>query len=258
MSAPDVARRDEIAANLATVRARIAAACADAGRDPAGVTLVAITKTHPASDVLHLAHLGVGDIGENRDQEAAPKAAEVQAAGVAVRWHFVGQLQRNKCPSVAGYAHMVHTVDRVRLAVALDRAAQRHGRAPLPVLVQVSLDGVVGRGGAVPEEVAGSPMPDETGDDALPADHHLDRVLAAVAAAPSLSLRGLMTVAPLEWEPERAFDLLAGIAARVRRAYPAATVLSAGMSGDLEQAIRYGATHVRIGTALLGNRAPLM
>jgi pyridoxal phosphate enzyme (YggS family) len=235
-------RRAELATRLAKLRTRIADACAAAGRDRAGVTLVAVTKTYPASDVLQLAGLGVRDAGENRDQEAAPKAAEVAAAGAEVRWHFVGQLQRNKCRSVAGYASMVHSVDSVRLAGALARAA-RTRTAPLDVLVQVSIDGDPARGGAL----AGS------GDD----DRLLPRVAAAVAGEPTLRLRGVMAVAPLDWSPERAFERLASVSSALRADYPGADLVSAGMSGDLEQAVAFGATHVRIGSALLGNRPPL-
>jgi Predicted enzyme with a TIM-barrel fold len=279
----DEARRATLAANLAAVRERIAGACRDAGRDPDEVTLIVVTKTYPASDVLHLVSLGVTDVGENRDQEAAPKAAEVAAAlagsggpaqsGVTQsginqsdgaepgaarrpRWHFVGRLQRNKCRSVVRYADLVHSVDSVRLAQALDRAAlgraalgraalgrpegEGHGR--LDVLVQVSLDADPSRGGAV-----------ATGG--VDEDVALDPVLATVAAAEGLRLRGLMAVAPLDWEPERAFATLAEIHVRVRAQYPDATILSAGMSGDLEAAIRHGATHVRVGSAILGHRS---
>jgi len=237
---PD-SREVELAANLATVRGRIAAACAAAGRPSDEVTLVAVTKTYPAADVVRLAALGVPDIGENRDQEAAPKAVEVAAAGARVRWHFVGRLQRNKARSVAGYADLVHSVDSVRLARALAGAA-RERPAPLGVLVQVSLDGDASRGGAVPDG---------------PQDVDVDRVADAVAEAGSLVLRGVMAVAPMGWEPAAAFARLADVAQRLRRRYPEAAVISAGMSGDLEAAVEYGATHVRIGAALLGNRAPL-
>jgi len=239
---PD-SREVELAANLATVRERIAAACAAAGRPSDEVTLVAVTKTYPAADVVRLAALGVPDIGENRDQEAAPKAAEVAAAGARVRWHFVGRLQRNKARSVAGYADLVHSVDSVRLARALAEAA-RERPAPLGVLVQVSLDGDASRGGAVPD-----------GPQDLDVD--VDRVADAVAEAGSLALRGVMAVAPMGWEPAAAFARLAEVAQRLRQRYPEAVVISAGMSGDLEAAVEYGATHVRIGAALLGNRAPL-
>jgi len=232
------ARQAELGDNLAAVRERLAAACRAAGRDPGEVTLVAVTKTYPFEDVVRLAALGVTDIGENRDQEAAPKAAAVTAGGAAVRWHFVGQLQRNKCRSVVGYADVVHSVDSVRLTEALSAAASTrdspHGT--LTCLVQVSLDAA--RGGVPAAE--------------------LDPVLAAVAGASGLALGGLMAVAPLGWEPDRAFDTLAAIAAEVRRSYPDATILSAGMSGDVESAVRHGATHVRIGSALLGNRPSLM
>jgi len=235
-------RRAELATRLARVRTRIADACAAAGRDRAAVTLVAVTKTYPASDVLHLAALGVRDIGENRDQEAAPKAASVAAAGEEVRWHFVGQLQRNKARSVAGYASLVHSVDSVRLARSLGNAARARTN-PLEVLVQVSIDGDLARGGAVPG-----------GSDAETA---LETVCEAVAATSALRLRGVMAVAPLEWAPERAFERLASVAAELRVDYPTADLMSAGMSADLEQAVAFGATHVRIGSALLGNRPTL-
>ncbi|GAB7047366.1 YggS family pyridoxal phosphate-dependent enzyme [Catenuloplanes indicus] len=228
------ARRDEIAGNLAVVRARIDAACAAAGRDPAGVTLIAVTKTYPASDVEHLAALGVTDVGENRDQEAAPKAAAVTAP---VRWHYIGQLQRNKARSVARYADVVHSVDSERLAEALATAAARQRDTPIEALVQVNLDGEAHRGGAVDDDV--------------------ERVADAIAARPELTLRGVMAVAPQDWEPAAAFARLAAVAARVRAAHPGAELVSAGMSGDLEAAIAHGATHVRVGGALLGLRAPL-
>jgi PLP dependent protein len=240
---PAEPRAAQLAANLARVRARIAAGCAAAGRDPAGVTLVAVTKTYPAQDVLRLAALGVADVGENRDQEAAPKAEAVAAAGVRVRWHFVGRLQRNKCRSVVRYAELVHSVDRVDLVRALSRAVDQHRDRPLDVLVEISIDGDPERGGAVAE-----------GDEP---DHDLDRVTAAVLAAPGLRLRGVMAIAPLSWDADTAFARLAQLAERVRAAEPAATVLSAGMSADLEPALAHGATHVRIGTSLLGKRAPL-
>lgn len=236
-------RRAELAAGLARVRDRIAAACRAAGRDPAEVGLLAVTKTYPASDVLALAGLGITEVGENRDQEAAPKAAEVAAAGGRVRWHFVGQLQRNKCRSVARYADVVHSVDSVRLATALGRAAEAVRDRPLEVLVQVSVDGAAGRGGALPESA--------DSDLGLPA------VAAAVAADGALRLTGVMAVAPLGWEPDRAFARLAEITERLRADHPDAVAVSAGMSGDLESAIRHGATQVRVGSALLGMRTTL-
>ncbi|MGW5668528.1 YggS family pyridoxal phosphate-dependent enzyme [Micromonospora sp. NPDC003776] len=236
-------RRAELAAGLARVRARIADACVAAGRDRGEVTLVAVTKTYPAGDVVALAGLGVTDVGENRDQEAAPKAAEAAAAGASPRWHFIGQLQRNKCRSVVRYADVVQSVDSVRLAGALDVAAAAARDRPLEVLVQVSIDGDPARGGALP--------------DSADPDRGLDRVAEAVAGAGALRLGGLMAVAPLGWEPERAFARLAEVVQGFRARFPEATVLSAGMSGDLEIAIGYGATHVRVGSALLGMRPTL-
>ncbi|MEU4793815.1 YggS family pyridoxal phosphate-dependent enzyme, partial [Micromonospora tulbaghiae] len=143
-------RRAELAAGLARVRARIADACAAAGRPRDEVTLVAVTKTYPAADVVALAGLGVTDVGENRDQEAAPKAEAVADAGATPRWHFIGQLQRNKARSVVRYADVVQSVDSVRLAAALDAAAGAVRDRPLDVLVQVSIDGDPDRGGALP------------------------------------------------------------------------------------------------------------
>ncbi|MFD4204687.1 YggS family pyridoxal phosphate-dependent enzyme [Micromonospora tulbaghiae] len=236
-------RRAELAAGLARVRARIADACAAAGRPRDEVTLVAVTKTYPAADVVALAGLGVTDVGENRDQEAAPKAEAVADAGATPRWHFIGQLQRNKARSVVRYADVVQSVDSVRLAAALDAAAGAVRDRPLDVLVQVSIDGDPDRGGALPG--AADPQ------------RGLDPVAAAVAGADGLRLAGLMAVAPLGWEPDRAFGRLAEVAAALRADHPGATVLSAGMSGDLESAIGHGATHVRVGSALLGMRPAL-
>ena len=239
----DPARRAEIAANLADVRARIAAACQRAGRDPAELTMVAVSKTFPASDVLHLVALGVEDVGENRDQEAAPKAAEVAAAGARPRWHFIGRLQRNKCRSVVEYADLVHSVDSQRLAQTLGRLAGEHRGRPLSVLVQCSLDGDTARGGAAV--------------DADDPEYDLFQVAEVVAGQSALRLAGLMAVAPVDWPAGAAFARLAGVAERLRAEYPHAVILSAGMSGDLEEAVEHGATHLRIGAALLGSRPPL-
>jgi PLP dependent protein len=231
-------RRAELAANLTAVRARIAAACAAARRDPAELTLVAVTKTYPAADVLALVELGVRDIGENRDQEAAPKAARVAAALSAparVTWHFIGQLQTNKAHSVARYAHVVHSVDRARLVRALGGAATA-ARRELTCLVQVSLDEDPARGG-------------------VPAAQLAD-VAAAIQAEPGLRLGGVMAVAPLGADPAVAFAPLRELSATVRSVNASAAMISAGMSGDLDAAVANGATHLRIGTALLGNRRP--
>jgi PLP dependent protein len=227
------ARRDEIAARLATVRARIAAACQAAGRASSEVTLIAVTKTHPVSDIRLLGELGVPDIGENRDQEAAPKAAECAALGLPVIWHFVGQLQTNKAASVVSYAHVIHSVDRLRLVRALGTRAVAAGRT-VTCLVQVSLDDDPARGGARGPEVT--------------------TVADAVAGQDGLVLGGVMAVAPLGADAGGAFRKLARVADDVRSAHPEAVMISAGMSDDLEQAIEAGATHVRVGTALLGGR----
>ncbi|MGH3388146.1 MAG: YggS family pyridoxal phosphate-dependent enzyme [Actinomadura sp.] len=229
-------RKDELAANLLAVRERLAAACGAAGRDPGELTLIAVTKTFPASDVRLLAELGVTDVAENRDQEAAVKAAD--CADLPLTWHFVGRLQTNKVRSVAAYADVVHSVDRVRLVTALSAAAVR-ARRGLRCLVQVSLEAAArGRGGADPAEV--------------PA------LADVIAAADGLELAGVMAVAPLGADPAPAFARLAETARAVRARHPAAEVISAGMSGDLEDAIACGATHVRVGTALLGGRQAIV
>ena len=227
----DFSRRDELAARLTAVRERISAACAAAGRKPQDVSLVAVTKTFPASDVRLLSGLGVRDFGENRDAEAAPKAA--QCADLDLVWHFVGQLQTNKAASVARYATFVHSVDRLRLVRALGVAARRAERV-IECLIEVSLDGDPARGGALAGEVPG--------------------LAEALMAEAGLVLAGVMAIAPLGMPPADAFARLLDSAAAVRAVRPAATVISAGMSGDLEAAIAAGATHVRIGTALLGDR----
>ncbi|HEY5988038.1 MAG TPA: YggS family pyridoxal phosphate-dependent enzyme [Streptosporangiaceae bacterium] len=221
----------ELSERLTAVRRRIAAACESAGRDPGEVSLIAVTKTFPAADVRLLSRLGVHDVGENRDAEAAPKAA--QCADLQLTWHFIGQLQTNKCASVVRYAHVVHSVDRVRLVRALGDRARKAGRV-ITCLVQVSLDGDPDRGGAVAAEIPG--------------------LAEAVAAEDGLLLGGVMAMAPPELPPSKAFAPLPEMAAAVQAVRPEAGMVSAGMSGDLEDAIRAGATHVRIGTALLGDR----
>ena len=226
-------RRAELKTRLAALQRRIGDACAAAGRDAAEVTLVAVTKTFPASDVRLLYELGVRNVGENRDQEAAPKAAECADLPPDLAWHFIGQLQTNKCASVVRYASFVHSVDRLHLVRVLGRQARKAGRI-VTCLVEVSLDGTEGRGG-VPET--------EVGD-----------IAAAVAAEEGLVLGGVMAMAPLGVPPAVAFAPLPRIAGAVRAAYPDAVIVSAGMSGDLEDAIAAGATHVRVGTALLGGR----
>ena len=228
-----VGRRGEISARLRQVRERIGAACLSAGRTPDEVTLVAVTKTYPVSDIGLLTGLGVTDIGENRDQEAAPKAAECAALGLPVTWHFVGQLQTNKCRSVASYADVIHSVDRLRLVSELGKRARANGRV-ITCLVQVSIDGAPGRGGAVGEQVP------------LIAD--------ALAGEAGLILGGVMAVAPQDMAADAAFGKLREVAGEMRSRHPAAVMISAGMSGDLEEAIEAGATHVRVGTALLGGR----
>ena len=226
-------RRQEIAAGLAAVQERIATACANAGREADDVRLIVVTKFFPASDVRLLADLGVTDVGENRHQEAEAKAAECAELGLT--WHFIGGLQSNKAAAVAAYAGSVHSVDRAKLVAPLDRGAHERSHA-LDVLIQVSLDpaGSDHRSGVEPAE--------------------LDALAARVEEAGMLRLRGLMAVAPLEEDPAVAFGRLAEIRGPFLATHPDAGWLSAGMSADLEPAIEAGATHVRVGSAVLGSR----
>lgn len=234
-------RRAELERRLAELRARISRACLAAGRDPDSVDLLAVTKTVPASDVAVLLDLGLTAFGENRVQEAATKVAAVAALRPAARpsWHFVGSLQRNKARSVVRWADRVESVDSTRLADALDAAVRREQETGerterLPILLQYSVDGDPQRGG-VPREGL------------LPLAEH-------VTGCAGLRLAGLMAVAPLGSEPDAAFADVAAAAARLRERFPQATVVSAGMSGDLEAAIRHGSGVVRVGTALVGDR----
>ncbi|MFI7589410.1 YggS family pyridoxal phosphate-dependent enzyme [Spongisporangium articulatum] len=224
-------RLAELRAGLTGVRTRIRTAAEGAGRDPADLTLVVVTKTYPADDVRRLAGLGVREVGESRDQEAAPKADAL--ADLGLRWHFVGRLQSNKARHVARYADVVHSLDRDSLVRPLSAGATAAGRT-LECLLQVSLDDDPSRGGVAAGGLAG--------------------LADAVAAAEGLVLRGVMAVAPLGADPDAAFARLADLADGLRGAHPGATWVSAGMSGDLEAAVRHGATHLRVGSAVLGNR----
>ena len=228
-----MSRRDEIAAGLDDVRRRIADAASAAGRDADDVTLVVVTKFFPASDVRLLAGLGVTDVGENRHPEAHDKLTECGDLGL--RWHFIGGLQSNKAAVVGSYADVVESVDRVKLVNALDRGAHERSHQ-LDALLQVSLDppGREGRSGA---DV-----------------HDLAALADAVDAAGMVRLRGLMAVAPLDEEPRTAFARLTAVHASFVAEHPEATWLSAGMSNDFEAAIGAGATHVRVGSAILGAR----
>lgn len=235
-------RRTELADSLTAVEERIASACAAAGRKREEVTLVVVTKTYPASDVRLLHELGVRHVAENRDQDAAPKAAA--CSDLDLRWHFVGQLQTNKVRSVASYADVVQSVDRLKLVTALSAAAVRAERE-LGCLIQVALDAESGergeRGGVGPDGI--------------------DELAAAIGGAPGLRLDGLMTVAPLAGpyagRQRAAFERLMELSSSLRAGHPAANMVSAGMSADLEQAVAAGATHVRVGTAVLGLRPRL-
>ncbi len=224
---------DDLASRLQAVDERIAAAARGAGRDPAEITRIVVTKFHPSSLIEQLRELGVADVGENRQQELSAKVAEVREPA-ALTWHFVGQAQSNKAKALRSLASrvplVVHSVDRPRIADAL----AGDDEITLDVLVQIDLSGEPGRGGVAPDDLG----------------HLVDHVLTR----PGLRLRGIMAVAPLGEEPAAAFDRLAQSAARVREIAPEATWMSAGMTGDFAEAIAAGATHLRIGTAITGNR----
>jgi pyridoxal phosphate enzyme (YggS family) len=230
-------RHQQLAQSLAAVREQVAAAAEAAGRAPRDVCLVVVTKTWPSSDTRILHALGVRDVAENRQQDAERKTAELTDLDLV--WHFIGQIQSNKAAKIAATSNVVHSVDSVKVASRLAAGAEQHERV-LDCFVQVSLDpeaGRTGRGG-----VAGA---------------DLGAVAAAVASAPALRLRGVMGVAPLHGDAPAAYARLARESARLRTVHPLATAISAGMSGDFSVAIRAGATHVRVGSAVLGERPSL-
>jgi pyridoxal phosphate enzyme (YggS family) len=216
----------DLTERLETVRGQVAAAAREAGRDPGQITTIVVTKFHPASLVRQLAALGVRDFGENRHQEALAKAGEL--TDLDLEWHFIGQLQSNKARQVRQYADAVHSVDREALVTALA------GEPELDVFLQMNLTDDPGRGGARPDD--------------------LERLAGMVLDTPGLRLRGLMAVAPIDAEPRAAFARVRGYSQRLSGVAPEASALSMGMSGDFREAILEGATHLRIGSAITGNR----
>ncbi|HET7665283.1 MAG TPA: YggS family pyridoxal phosphate-dependent enzyme [Mycobacterium sp.] len=237
-------RDRELADALAAVRTRLVRAAEAADRNPDEIELLPITKFFPASDVLILRRLGCLEFGESREQEAAKKSAEVAAVLGAepIRWHMVGRIQRNKARSIASWAYAAHSVDSARLITAFDRAAAaalQDGRRtePLRVYLQLSLDGDESRGGV------------DIGRRDL-----VDELCAAVDSADGLAFVGLMAIPPLDTDSGEAFARLQAEHQRVQGNFPQRLGLSAGMSSDLEAAVRHGSTCVRVGTALLGQR----
>jgi pyridoxal phosphate enzyme (YggS family) len=230
----DELRLHELRGNLALVEQRIDAACSDAGRARADVTLIVVTKTYPASDVDLLVELGVTDVGENRHPEAGRKLDDL--AGPRPRMHFVGGLQTNKAAAVARYADVVQSIDRPHLVEALARGAQQSGRE-VGCLVQVDFGEAPGRSGVAP--------------------HGVPELAAAVAAASGLRLDGVMTVAPLGVEPRPVFEALRHVGEQLQAEHPDAVVISAGMSEDFDVAVVAGATHLRVGRSILGERVSL-
>lgn len=237
-------REAELADALRLVRERLSDAAKAAGRNSDEIELLPITKYFPATDVLILSHLGCHAFGESREQEAAAKSAECNSAqsDSPIRWHMVGRIQRNKARSIANWAYAAHSVDSAKLISALDRASEAAiadgGRSdPLRVYLQLSLDGDVERGGV-----------DITRPDLV------DELCAQAQAAHGLQFVGLMGIPPLGADPEEAFARLQAEQQRVQPSYQQRLELSAGMSGDLEAAVKHGSTCVRVGTALMGQR----
>lgn len=218
---------DTLADRWHSVQEQVAQACQDSGRNPEEVTTIVVTKFHPPSLVRELYSLGVRHVGENRHQDAAPKAQEV--ADLDLSWHFVGQLQSNKARAVAAYCGVIHSVDRVSLVDAL---AKFDGS--VDVFLEVNLTDVPGRGGVEPAD--------------------LTELAESTLAAGNLRLRGVMAVAPQDESPSDAFDRVLAYRDDLLRVAPGATELSLGMSGDFREAIARGATHLRIGTAITGKR----
>lgn len=241
-------RARALATALDALQGRLRAAAAAVGRNSDDIELLPVTKFFPASDVIELHRLGCRAFGESREQEASKKMAEVDAElelnspASRIRWHMIGRIQRNKARAVAGWAHTAHAVDGAALAAALDRGAREaldDGRreAPLHCYVQLSLDGDAARGGVAVDDVSA-----------------VDELCGAVHDAGGLEFVGLMAIPPLDWTPEAAFTRLAAERDRVQALYQHRLGLSAGMSSDLEAAVRHGSTCVRVGTALLGQR----
>lgn len=240
---PDDARHSELGRRLVAVQEHIDRVCAEVQRPASGVTLIVVTKTWPEEDIERLVRLGVSDVGENKAQELSAKFdqfATVAPADVALRWHFIGQLQTNKAAIVAQRADVVHCIDRLRLVPALAKGLSGRTR-PLDGLVQVSLD---------------PPGTSASHRGGVPADQ-LDELAAQVQQQQGMTLRGVMGVAPNDGDARSAFARLQEISAHLRETYPHATWISAGMSGDLDAALEFGATHLRVGSAILGQR-PLL
>ena len=227
-----MSRKDQILSNLESVKEKISTAAQAAGRAPSEITLIAVTKTFPVSDLEILYELGVRNFGENRDQEAAPKVGVLPAD---ITWHFQGGIQSNKLKSISNWASVIHSVDKFKYAQMISQFSVDKTKE---IFIQVSLD-------TLPQSREGVD----------PAD--LMQLAEQIMSLPNLEVKGLMAVAPLDQPTEQAFVRLQQIQQKFIQLYPAASSLSSGMSGDYELAISLGATHVRIGSSILGNRSPI-
>jgi len=228
-----MSRLDELSLNWTQTQSQVEAACLAAKRKTSEVTIIAVTKTWPASDVDLLAHIGVTNVGENRDQEAVAKKLEVQASNL--KWHAIGQVQTNKVKSIVQWADAVHSIDRIELVHALAKAMPNRNRA-LDVFIQINLD------------------PQERQERGGLRGGQVLELAEQVCAVPGLNLMGVMGVAPVEGDAAQAFAALEGISLQLRGQMPAAQYISAGMSADYEIALKYGATHLRLGSVILGHR----
>ena len=227
-----MSRKDQILSNLELVKEKISSAAQAAGRSPSEITLIAVTKTFPVSDLEILHELGVRNFGENRDQEAAPKVGVLPAD---ITWHFQGGIQSNKLKSISNWASVIHSVDKFKYAQMISQFSVGKTKE---IFIQVSLDTLT-----------------QSREGVDPAD--LTQLAEQIMSLPNLEVKGLMAVAPLDQPTEQAFVRLQQIQQKFIQLYPAASSLSSGMSGDYELAISLGATHVRIGSSILGNRSPI-
>jgi len=227
-----MSRKDQMLSNLESVKEKISAAAQAAGRSPSEITLIAVTKTFPVSDLEILYELGVRNFGENRDQEAAPKVGVLPAD---ITWHFQGGIQSNKLKSISNWASVIHSVDKFKYAQMISQFSVGKTKE---IFIQVSLDTIL-----------------QSREGVDPAD--LMQLAEQIMSLPNLEVKGLMAVAPLDQPTEQAFVRLQQIQQKFIQLYPAASSLSSGMSGDYELAISLGATHVRIGSSILGNRSPI-
>lgn len=222
-------RADVIAESLERVKEKITAAAHGASRSVDEITLITVTKTYPVSDIKILHDLGERNFGENRSEEGVEKSIQVNGT-----WHYQGQVQSRKLREIAGWATYIHSIDSSDHALKLSRICGELGK-DIAIFLQLSLDGAPDRGGVIDTEIFA--------------------LAEKLVNLPNINLAGLMCVPPLSYEHQRAFSEIAQIQQRFISSFSEAKSLSAGMSSDFEVAIAHGATHLRIGSQILGSRA---